>query len=122
MLVRLAEEYLQNVAKVFFCPSDRDTPPSAIVTADYSLPDSACISFDFYSPYWQPEYGPKIARLRSDTPVAWDLNGGAKDRNTKNHPIDGGNVAYADGHVELLNDGEWLKPNWPLTAETYYHR
>ena len=34
------------------------------MTADQKLPDSARTSYDFYSLYWAPEYGPILVKLR----------------------------------------------------------
>src|SRR4051812_47157969 len=43
-------------AAVFHCPADEDPTPATIATADPSLPNSALVSYDFYSIYWHPEY------------------------------------------------------------------
>ena len=57
VLVNLSQVYLNKNAGVFHCPSDNDATPHVIETADYSLPNSARVSYDFYSVFWQPEKG-----------------------------------------------------------------
>src|SRR5439155_10769598 len=45
--------------RVFHCPSDRDeAEPQVITTALQNAPDSARISYEFYSLFFAPEYGP----------------------------------------------------------------
>jgi len=122
VLVVLASEYVSGVAKVFHCPSDRDPVPDVIDNAVVGFPNSARVSYDFYSPYWQPEFGPKLARLRGEAPLAWEISGGDANRDLKNHPVDGGHVLFADASVDLLPNGQWSKSNWPRLAGVYYHR
>ena len=97
----------------------------AIATADFLSPDSARTSYDFYSLYWQPIYGPKIARLKPAAPLAWDLNGGAgtpADGTNRNHGTRGGNVLYADGHVEWQDAADWEQVDWPSPATAHYNK
>jgi prepilin-type N-terminal cleavage/methylation domain-containing protein/prepilin-type processing-associated H-X9-DG protein len=123
VLVNLAQVYLNKGAGVFHCPSDNDPAPRVIETADYALPNSARVSYDFYSVFWQPEKGPKVARLRGQAPLAWDLDGGSiKPQPDQNHGIKGGNVLFADGHSEWKNPSEWDDLNWPHPADLYYNR
>ena len=74
VLVALAKKYVRQAA-TFHCPSDSDPVPQDIVTADPLLSDSARVSYDFYSIYWRPEFGPKWVRVRM-APLAWDWSGG----------------------------------------------
>src|SRR3712207_2331514 len=62
VLVALNDLYVKSPPS-FHCPSDPDDVPERIETADYTLPNSARVSYDFYSVYWMPEYGPKITRI-----------------------------------------------------------
>ena len=73
--------------------------PYLIETADYTLPNSARVSYDFYSVWWQPEFGPKLTRIK-DAPLAWDLDGGRPLLRNQNHGRTGGNVVYSDTHAE----------------------
>ena len=90
VLVAMNRDHVKSPA-VFRCPSDQDPAPGAIETADYSLPNSARVSYDFYSIFWEPEYGPK-----------------------------GGNVVFGDGHAEWQNAKDWDGPNWPNPAARFY--
>ena len=120
----LNRDYLKSPA-VFRCPSDSDAAPTAIETADYSLPNSARVSYEFYSIFWEPEYGPKLTQIRV-APLAWDLSGGATEeaapdkRLFQNHATRGGNVVYADGHAEWQPADEWDRENWPHPAQEHY--
>ena len=90
------------------------------MTADQKLPNSARISYDFYSVYWLPEFGPLLVKLRGQAPLTWDLDGGnASDAELQNHK-NGGNVAFADGHVDWQPQKNWDKPNWPNPATKFY--
>ena len=122
VLTFLARAFLGGNAGVFHCPSDRDPVPDRIETAAYVLPNSARVSYDFYSVYWQPEYGPIMGRLKSEAPLVWDLDGGNPNPNPEeNHGTQGGNVAFADGHAEWQIQRDWDGINWPSPAQRYYN-
>jgi prepilin-type processing-associated H-X9-DG protein len=123
VLVALAERYV-GTAGVFHCPADTDPAPQAITTADHLQPDSARVSYDFYSVFWQPERGPKLARLGAEAPVAWDLNVAPDpaDAQAVNHGPKGGNIAFGDGHVEWIWADDWSRSNWPKAAGRFYHK
>ena len=113
----LARQFLGSNAAVFHCPSDRDPVPQRIETADYDLPNSARVSYDFYTVFWQPEFGPLVGRLRGAAPLAWDLDGGSKKvEPDQNHGVGGGNVVFADGHGEWQVNTAWDGASWPNPA------
>ena len=118
VLVALNREFIKSPA-VFHCPSDDDPEPQDIVTADYAAPNSARVSYDFYSVWWEPEQGPKLVRVK-DAPLAWDLDGGRPLIRYQNHGRDGGNVVYTDGHADWQWREEWDDKNWPHPAAKYY--
>jgi prepilin-type N-terminal cleavage/methylation domain-containing protein/prepilin-type processing-associated H-X9-DG protein len=118
VLVALNRDYVR-AAETFHCPSDQDPAPGAIETADYTLPDSARVSYEFYSIFWEPEYGPKLTKIHS-APLAWDLNGAAPKDISQNHGTGGGNVVYGDGHAAWQDAKEWDDTNWPTPAAKYY--
>jgi prepilin-type N-terminal cleavage/methylation domain-containing protein/prepilin-type processing-associated H-X9-DG protein len=119
VLVGLNAIYIKS-PPVFHCPSDRDPVPDKIETADFTLPNSARVSYDFYSIYWMPEFGPRITRI-PHAPLAWDLNGGDPHANKdQNHGVFGGNVVFADGHAEWQRPDEWDGANWPKGADKNY--
>lgn len=128
-LVELAQEHVRN-AGVFHCPSDRDPAPTEIVTADYDLPNSARVSYDFYSIWWQPEFKPKLTQLKGSAPLAWDLDGGesydlgdaSDDSPLQNHGTEGGHVVFSDGHAAWQEAREWDGGNWPNPADEFYPR
>jgi hypothetical protein len=108
---------------VFWCPGDRDPPPSRIVTADSLLPDSARGSYEFYSLFWPPELGPVLTSLRGRAPLAWDLDGAELPGSLiQNHGAMGGHVVYADGHADWQPAVEWDGPSWPKPAKEFYPR
>ena len=120
VLVQFAKNIVKAPAPTFQCPSDRDPIPSDIVTADYDLPNSARVSYDFYSIWWQPEVIPKLGKMKQ-APLAWDIEGGrAVPHPYQNHSTRGGNVVFADGHAEWQEQKKWDKPNWPNPAQQYY--
>lgn len=118
VLVALNRDYIRS-AGVFYCPGDTDPEPKLIETADYVQPNSARVSYEFYSPFWEPEYGPKLSKLR-DAPLAWDLNVSAPVPKDLNHGPKGGNVVHADGHAAWQPAEEWDGPSWPHPAKKYY--
>src|SRR5688572_27997365 len=105
-------------ARVFHCPSDASGVPERIVTADQTLPDSARVSYEFYSLYFPPEHGPLLTRLRGRAPLAWDIEGGsAVPHRDQNHGSRGGNVLFADGHVAWTDLGQWDNRSEEHTSE-----
>jgi prepilin-type N-terminal cleavage/methylation domain-containing protein len=120
VLVALNRDYVRQPA-VFHCPSDPDPIPGAIETADYTLPNSARVSYDFYSIFWEPEYGPKLTQIHS-APLAWDLNGASPPPGDppQNHGPKGGHVVYGDGHADWQPSEQWDGPNWPSPAAKFY--
>jgi prepilin-type N-terminal cleavage/methylation domain-containing protein/prepilin-type processing-associated H-X9-DG protein len=121
VLVSLWEQYLSAAAATtFHCPSDADPAPRRITNNYISMSDSARISYDFYSLYWQPERGPMLSRLRGQAPLAWDLGVSAELSALQNHGTAGGNVVWADGHANWLPASEWDAANWPAPARAFY--
>jgi prepilin-type N-terminal cleavage/methylation domain-containing protein/prepilin-type processing-associated H-X9-DG protein len=118
VMVDFANIYVKS-AKAFHCPSDHDGAPEKIVTADQKLPNSARVSYDFYSLYWAPEYGPMLVKLLGQAPLAWDLDGGNPTGQFRNHK-NGGNVCFADGHADWQDLKFWDKPNWPNPAIKFF--
>jgi type II secretory pathway pseudopilin PulG len=118
VLVALNRDYVRAPA-VFHCPSDGDPEPGEIETADYVKPNSARVSYDFYSVWWMPEQGPKVTRIK-EAPIVWDLDGGRPLIRRQNHGIGGGNVFFNDGHGEWQQREQWDKGNWPHPAQMYY--
>lgn len=119
VMVDFARDYV-GVPGVFHCPMDRDPEPTQIVTADALLPDSARGSFEFYFLFWAPEYGPLLAQLKGQAPLAWDLDGGEISSPLQNHGNLGGNVLYADGHADWQGRKEWDGGSWPRPAAQFY--
>ncbi len=119
VLVAMAQRYL-SAAATFACPSDNDPAPRQINNNYISKPDSARVSYDFYSLYWQPERGPRLTRMRGQAPLAWDLGVSAIPSPMQNHGTTGGNVVWADGHAGWLAVKEWDAPNWPAPARSFY--
>jgi prepilin-type N-terminal cleavage/methylation domain-containing protein len=120
-LVAFANNFVRS-PKVFFCPSDKGSPPEEIVTAMPQVPNSARISYDFYSVYWLPEYGPKLSVLKN-APLAWDVgvDPSAVFNPDQNHGPTGGNVVHSDGHAEWQDAKLWDRGNWPSPAHLNYH-
>jgi prepilin-type N-terminal cleavage/methylation domain-containing protein len=122
VLVALNDIYVKS-PPVFHCPSDPDeTVPDKITNADYTLPNSARQSYDFYSIWWLPEKGPKLPNIK-EAPLAWDLDGGNSNSDRyQNHGSKGGFVVYGDGHVDWEDEREWDGDNWPSPANKFYQK
>ncbi len=119
VMINIYRKYIREAA-VFHCPSDRDTVPKTIETVDYTLPNSARVSYDYYSFWWLPQFGPKLGVIKQ-APVAWDLEGGSpKPTWLQNHGVEGGNVAFADSHAEWQIQKRWDGKNWPNPAKRFY--
>jgi prepilin-type N-terminal cleavage/methylation domain-containing protein/prepilin-type processing-associated H-X9-DG protein len=119
LLTYFARDTVNNTL-IFYCPSDRDPPPASIETADHDLPNSARGSYEFFSVYFAPEFGLKLGRVNSQCPVAWDVDGGAKVSKVHNHGDKGGNVLFADGHVDFQPRKDWESESWPTPASDFY--
>jgi len=105
----------------FWCPSDNQPRPRDIVTADQTKPDSARGSFEFFSLWFAPEYGPFLTKLKGRAPLAWDVDGGGTPTSgrARNHNR-GGNVVFADGHAEWEPIKLWADVSWPTPAPEFY--
>ena len=124
VMVNFAEDL--KAARVFRCPSDKDEDdPDEILSAVHNRPASARISYEFYSLFFAPEYGPKLAKMQGRAPLAWDLDGGPRDPaltgvGDENHGPKGGNVLFSDGHAEWKGVAEWEEESWPVPATEFY--
>ena len=118
VLIALNRDHIRAAA-TFHCPSDQDAIPAKIETAEYNMPNSARTSYEFYSVWWMPEFGPKITKVK-DAPIAWDLDGGRPLIRYQNHGRKGGNVVFSDGHGEWQPREQWDDNNWPHPANKYY--
>jgi prepilin-type N-terminal cleavage/methylation domain-containing protein len=120
VLIALNRDFVR-APSVFHCPSDSDPVQTSIDTGDYVPENSARTSYDFYSVWWAPEKGPKLARIRQ-APLAWDLNVNPLQLGAagQNHGASGGNVLIADGSVAWQRAKEWDNSNWPAPANKYY--
>jgi prepilin-type N-terminal cleavage/methylation domain-containing protein len=112
--------------RVFHCPSDRDEAvPDHIDNAIQNAPNSARVSYEFYSLFFAPEFGPKLAKMKGRAPLAWDLDGGPRDpklpgTGDENHGPTGGHVLFSDGHAEWKDVSEWEDESWPKPASEFY--
>jgi prepilin-type N-terminal cleavage/methylation domain-containing protein len=105
---------------VFHCPMDESPAPEAIETVAYTAPDSARVSYDFYSFWWYPEYGPNLTDM-NQAPLAWDLDGGsAAPTWLQNHGIKGGNVVFGDTRVEWQPQVRWDRKNIPHPGNRFW--
>lgn len=120
VLVGTVQKYSVS-AGVFHCPSDKDELPQSITNGALGAPASARTSYDFYSIYWLPEKGPKLAQLRN-APLAWELGVDPSGvvRPEQNHGPKGGNVVHSDGHAEWQEATIWDRGNWPHPAHDNY--
>ena len=132
VLVVFANQFVKS-PKLWGCPSDEQFPTtintfqylSGVTSGDPAV-DSARVSYDLYSIWWQPQYGPKLVKFKGEAPLAWDLSGAAYFYNRPDkykfvsHPKKGGNVVYADGHAGWQEANEWERENWPKPATKYY--
>ena len=115
---------------VFYCPSDSDPEPTAITTSEYQVENSVHTSYEFFSLWWPGKYGPLLMQLKGQAPLAWDLDGGEQNPSPlQNHGTKGGNILFADGHVEWRNRKDWGgggsgaprgAGNWPDPAKDFY--
>jgi prepilin-type processing-associated H-X9-DG protein len=111
---------VQNPA-VFRCPSSQLPVPTDITSSDFGEANSARMSYDFYSIYWDSDYGPILTKI-GPAPLAWDLNGGDdKQSLEQNHGTAGGNVLFSDGHATWQATKTWDGDNWPNPAQQYYN-
>lgn len=143
ILVYLANDYVNNPA-IFRCPDSNLPMPSGIDNSELDDLNSARMSYEFITMYWDSEFGPKFAQLTSlpiasyatgegpapagavhsndeGLPLAWDIDGGdATPNSSQNHGTAGGNVVFADGHAEWQPRAQWDGDSWPDPANQYY--
>src|SRR3954462_12352912 len=105
VLVTLANDYVKK-PELFHCPSDQTPMPSSIYSSDYDVENSARMSYDFFSLWWDNSLPLKFVQVTS-APLCWDLDGGKaivdpKVHGYANHGTKGGNVGFSDGHVDWL--------------------
>jgi prepilin-type N-terminal cleavage/methylation domain-containing protein/prepilin-type processing-associated H-X9-DG protein len=126
VMVQFADDL--KAAGVFHCPADKNDEPTEIRNAVQNTPASARVSYEFYSLFFAPEYGPRLTKMKGRAPLAWDLDGGPRDSNLQakgpspdeNHGPTGGNVLFSDGHAEWKDVGEWDEESWPKPATEFY--
>ena len=120
VMVEFNDRYLKAPA-VFHCPSSRLPRPAHLTTSDVGDVDSTRVSYDFYSLYWNPDFGPIVTKIGM-APLAWDLNGGdLKPSLEQNHGTKGGNVLFADGHASWQPTKTWDDDDWPNPADRYFN-
>ncbi len=119
VLIALASKYVRSPG-AFHCPSDVDDVPEQIETSNYDLPNSAHVSYEFFSIWWRPEDCAKWVRVKQ-APLAWDHDGGSiVPTSFQNHGTKGGNVVFADGHAEWQEQRKWDGTSWPNPGKKYY--
>ena len=116
-VVNLYPNYVGHSAKVFRCRGDRVPPstPSTIDNAGIDAPNSCYMSYHArgLSITALPE---RLGQLKdAQSPLFWDSYGGSRieDDSRQNHGNAGGNVSYADGHVEWLPQARWTQADAP---------
>ena len=130
VLVYFASQY-KVTPGVFFCPSDVSNYPTKIITADWTLDDSARTSYEFFSVWFPPEKTAMITKMHGQAPLAWDQDAGQPVDPVSHQPIrintsplrnhkGGGNVCYSDGHVEWVPQEIWEGESWPPHANEFY--
>lgn len=130
VLTHFATNYVKSPV-VFHCPSDLSAVPRKIATADWTMDDSARISYEFFSVWFPPENPARLAKFQGKAPLAWDQDAGRPvDPLTKlptknilkpmrNHR-GGGNVVYSDGHADWQAEERWEDVSWPSPAGKFY--
>jgi prepilin-type N-terminal cleavage/methylation domain-containing protein len=120
-MVNFHKEFIK-VPRTFWCPSDVNIAPTDIVTAQFTVANSARTSYDFYSLYWPYEYPPLLTKMHSQAPLAWDVDGGIKRGTSqfRNHKAHAGNVVYADTHGEWIPAELWEDTSEPPKFNFYY--
>lgn len=114
----LTRKYVK-IPAVFHCPCDLDPIPTSIETVSYTEPNSARVSYDFYS-FWCPRDSSRLTRIKM-APLSWDIDGGSKKPTwLQNHGIKGGNVVFGDGHAQWQAQISWDKKNMPHPGNRYY--
>jgi prepilin-type N-terminal cleavage/methylation domain-containing protein/prepilin-type processing-associated H-X9-DG protein len=130
VLVYFANTYVKAPGS-FHCPSDVSSVPGKIVTADWTLDDSARVSFEFFSVWFPPEKPARLSKFKGRAPLAWDQDAGQPVDPISNQPIKintsplrnhkgGGNVVFSDGHAEFQPQNLWEGESWPSPASQFY--
>jgi prepilin-type N-terminal cleavage/methylation domain-containing protein/prepilin-type processing-associated H-X9-DG protein len=125
VMIAFNDQYVRD-PRVFHCPSTRQPMPYKIDNAidpDASNTglNSARNSYEFFCLWWPPELGCFLTKMRGEAPLAWDLDGADPNSTICNHGLmAGGNVLFADSHVEWKSPSEWDGPSWPTPATRFY--